>query len=188
MSAVGAFDHHRPLDEAEALLDVLGPFVASPDALTSWTMNAAPGRVCTFARVPRLSRGGVGERSRQLAGAGLLALLPQRLSGVAANLFDYRVRRTDVPFSAARLRGDEDRLTPDGRLLYDLLIDLADDRRPCPNNASLAALLGFRSGDRVRTVMGSLRQAGFVRVRVTPVAPGRQIEIVESGVMTGLAS
>jgi hypothetical protein len=172
---------HRPYDEEEPLLPVAGPFVSSNDALTAWVMNAAPGRICVYARISRLPKGGVGARARELRLAGLVTLLPQR--PVIAGMFDYRARRTPEPFCGGTPLPDDGDLRGDELLLYELVTRLADEGGLCPPNRSFAALLGIRHEDRVTRLFDKLKRRGLIRVRWAqgPTAPFRVIEVPAIG-------
>jgi len=176
-----AIASHRPLDDEEPLLPVAGPFMATNDALTSWAMNAAPGRVCVYARVSRLARGGVGERARQLQLAGLVTLLPQRRA--IAGMFDYRARRTVAPFCGGTALPDDSTLKGEEALLHDMIVRLADDGAPCPPNRDLAAMLGVRHEERVSRMLGRLQQRKLIAIRFVagPAAPIRVVDVVATG-------
>lgn len=183
---------HRPLEAEDALLSVAGPFVAAAHSVASWAMHAAPGRVCVYARVSRLSRGGVGERVRQLHAAGLLKMLPQRPAETAVGLFDYRAERTTLPFSHARPVPDEAGLSPDARLLFDLLVNVADDGQVCPSDRDLSALLGMKSSNQVGRLMAQLRGRHLISIEALAGAgsvPGaRIVTIAETGAATAAPS
>lgn len=179
---------HRPLEAEEALLSVAGPFVVAAHSVTSWTMHARPGLVCIYARVSRLSRGGVGERVRQLHAAGLLKMLPQRPAETAAGLFDYRAERTALPYHQARPVPDEAGLSPDARLLMDLLVSVADEGRACPSDRDLSALLGMKSSNQVGRLMAQLRARHLIGIAALPgvgrVPGGRVVTIAATGAST----
>lgn len=160
---------HRPLDSEEPLVMVASAFQASPQALTSWALNAAPSRICIYARAERLGRGGAGERARQLQEMGLVRLLPQRRYG-DSGLFDYRVQRTMAPFSAAAAMPDPSGLTPDARLLLDLLTSIADEGERCPSAERLAALLGFKNRETVQLLLRDLHSRHLIEWRMTRVS------------------
>jgi hypothetical protein len=172
---------HRPYEDEEPLLSIAGSFASSPDALTSWVMNAAPGRICIYARVGRLPKGGVGARARDLRLAGLVTLLPQR--PVLPGLFDYRAQRTPEPFIGGSVLPSDAALTGEEALLYQLVTRLADEGGLCPPNRSFAALLGIRHEERVSRLLERLKQRGLVRVRWVqgPTSPFRVIEVPAIG-------
>jgi len=172
---------HRPYDDEEPLLSIAGPFVSTADALTSWAMNAAPGRICIYARVGRLPKGGVGARARELRLAGLVSLLPQR--PVVPGVFDYRAQRTPEPFVGGSVLPNDAGLNCEEALLYELVTKLADQGGLCPPNRSFAALLGIRHEERVSRLFERLKQRGLVRVRWAqgPQAPFRVIEVPAIG-------
>lgn len=156
---------HRPMAEEELLFTPPCAFAATPAGLTAWAMHAGAGRVCVYARMARLARGGVGERARQLYAQGLVALLPQRPSSVAADrLFDYRMRRTDRAFRDAAAVPDDRGLAPDARLLLDLVaaFDAEDTVLPC--NRDLAALLGLKRPEQVTRLLGQLQHRALIAV------------------------
>lgn len=177
---------HRPIDAEEALLDVAGPFAAAAHSLTSWAMNAAPDRVCVYARITRLSRGGVGERARQLAAQGLVRLMPQRVVRDQPGLFDYRVQRTALRWSAARAVPDERGLSPDARMLFDLMAQIADEGERCPPDRDLAALLGFKRAEQAGRLMSELRRRSMIAIEHLGEAgaPLRVVTISETGAQT----
>ncbi len=176
---------HRPLEAVEAELMRAGSFVAAAHAIASWTMHAAPGRICVYARVERLSRGGVGERVRQLHAAGLLRMLPQRRA--ENGLFEYRAQRTALPFSQGRPVPDEAGLSAEARLLLDLLVQVADEGAVCPTDHDLAALLGMKSPSQVGRLMAQLRLRRLIATEMVPgpaKMPVRVVTIAETGAVT----
>lgn len=155
----------RPIEVCEEqLIAVGGAFQASAHDLVRWAMSAEPQQACIYARVTRLSRGGVGERARMLHAAGLVVLLPQRPSADMPGLFEYRVRRTTVPFRGVTATVREDGLRPDERMLLDLLSETADAGERCRSNRDLAALLGLKREDSVTRLMGRLSVGGHIAV------------------------
>lgn len=183
---LGGAASHRPLNDEEPLLMVAGAFAAAPHAVTSWAMHAAPGLICVYARVARLPRGGVGERVRQLHAAGLVKMLPQRPTESAPGLFDYRAERTALPYCQARPVPDEAGLSPDARLLFDLLVTVADQGRACPSDRDLSALLGMKSSNQVGRLMAQLRGRHLITTALE--GPGhalvRVVTIAETGAAT----
>ncbi|AJP72281.1 hypothetical protein [Sphingomonas hengshuiensis] len=176
---------HRPIDAEEPLAGMAGEFLASGHALTSWAMQAGPGRVCIYARVPRLGRGGVGERARQLHAMGLVKMLAQRPRG--DGLFDYRAERTALPFGQATAPPDAHGLRAEARLLFDLLQDLADKGERCPSDRDLAAMLGFKRSEMANRQMGELHRRALIRSVLVGLPMGgtvRVVTIVGSGCST----
>ncbi|QIG79969.1 hypothetical protein [Stakelama tenebrarum] len=183
------FAAHRPIDAGEPLAEGGGRFVAAPHALTSWAIAAGPGRVCIYARADRLPRGGVGERARQLHAQGLIRLRGQRRTD--GGLLEYLAERTGLSFAAAKAVPDEAGLSPDGRMLLDLLVALADAGERCPCDRALSAMLGFKHGHRAGTLMSELRTRGLIETRsLAASAPGampeklRVVRIRETGAET----
>ncbi len=185
--------HHRPLEAAEPLLLVAGPFAASADALSAWVMNAGEGRQCVYARAALCPRG-VGAMARQLMAQGLVTLRRHRHhgdDGQFSEVFDFKARRTALRFVDARPVATGDRLPLEDRLLLDLLVDLADREQPVPCNSDLAARIGVRGGNRVSKQLARLAHFNLIRVHhPEPMGPGialRRVEILETGAMTGAA-
>jgi hypothetical protein len=179
--------HFRPIDSEEPLATLDGAFQAAGHALTSWAMHAAAGRVCIYARVDRLGRGGVGERARQLHAQGIVKLLPQRRTD--SGLFEYRAERTGMRFADGdRTVPDPLGLRPEPRLMLDLLVQLAGEGARCPHDKVLAAMLGYRRTEAVQRHFSELRRRGLVRWELTAVTvPGdlvRVVTIVASGAQT----
>lgn len=175
---------HRPLSDEEPLLMVAGAFAAAPHAMTSWAMNAAAGSVCVYARIERLARGGVGERVRQLHAAGLVRMLPLRRA--EGGLFDYRAERTALPYSQARPVPDESGLSPDGRLLLDLLSRTADAGEKCPRDRDLAAMLGLKGAGQIGRLIAQLRNRHLITSKLIGPAHAsiRVVTIAETGAST----
>ncbi|WP_125958701.1 hypothetical protein [Sphingomonas koreensis] len=171
------------------MLEVAGTFVAMPHAVSTWVLHSAPGRVCVYARVDRLPRGGVGERVRHLHAAGLVKMLPQRRC--EGGLYDYRVQRTSLPFQQARPVPDEKGLSPNARLLMELLVAIADQGAQCPTDRDLAACLGLKHAHQVGHLMSVLRDRHLVRVdwhEAIVNMPVRVVTITDTGASTRLPS
>ncbi len=187
---LGGAAAHRPLNDEEPLLMVAGAFAAAPHAVTSWAVNAGPGLICVYARVSRLPRGGVGERVRQLHAAGLVKMLPQRPTDSAPGLFDYRAERTALPYHQARPIPDEAGLSPDARLLLDLLARIADAGEQCPRDRDLAAMLGLKGSAQIGRLIAQLRARNLITSQLEGPAHAmvRVVTIAETGASTGSPS
>jgi len=177
---------HRPFEGAECLIPHTGPFAATADGLSGWVSGAGAGRLCVYARAQQAPRG-VGARAHRLMLQGLITLQRTR-HAPGSPLFDFAARRTALPFAKARPVAANTTLPAEARLLLDLLVRFADDRRRCPTNPELAALLGVRSADLVSKHLAKLDQANLISIIRYEDLNFRQIEILETGAKTGMPS
>ncbi len=179
-----AYVQHRPFEGAECLIPFAGPFAATADGLSAWVSGAGADRICVYARAPQAPRA-VGARAHRLMLQGLITLRRTRHEP-GSSLFDFAARRTALAFANARPVAIDTTLPTEARLLLDLLVRLADDRRRCPSNPSLAAMLGVRSADLVSKHLAKLDQANLIAITRYEDLDFRQIEILETGAKTGM--
>ena len=118
-------------------------------------------------------------------GAGIVTLRRTRHQA-GGELFDYAAFRTARRFTGARLV-DEDRLSPTGRQLLDVLTALADRGAPCAGNAALGGAIGSKGTKAIIKALAELRDQGLIAIdrRVVRGAAERRMEIVETGASTG---
>lgn len=170
------------------LIETPGAFVVSPEQLIDWVIEVEEGERCVYARAATLNyHRALRERAQRLAAQGSVTLALQRFAA-DSGLFDYIARRTCLPVAADAPpppRSD-DALSSEARRVIELLVRYADQGAPCPSNRAIARACGLKDADASAYQVRRLAELGFILRKATPVEPGRQITIVETGARTGL--
>lgn len=179
---------------------VLGPLTLYADVavMEAWLESAAPGDELKYATGPALGRDApAGLLARQWADEGEVTLF-QRRPGPGKPL-EYVARRKDPPVQAkaARLFGDArgqqarpalgapmDFAETQAGQVFALLVKLAAQDLPCPNNRDIAAALELNSAEQVRYAITKLVRAGMIRVDAARTFDPRIITIVDTGART----
>ena len=179
---------------------VLGPLTLYADVavMAAWLESAAPGDELKYAIGPALGRDApAGLLARQWADEGEVTLF-QRRPGPGKPL-EYVARRKEPPVQAreSRLFGDARRRqarpvqgaptdfaeTQAGQV-FALLVRLAAQNLPCPNNRDIAAQLELNTAEQARYAMTKLVRAGMIRVEAPSTFDPRIVTIVETGART----
>lgn len=181
---------------------VLGPLTLYADVavMEAWLESAAPGDELKYATGPALGRdAAAGKLARSWADEGEVTLF-QRRPGPGKPL-EYVARRKEPQVrarqSGGRLFGSASRRTarPDlaapaafaetqaGRV-FGLLVQLAAQGLPCPNNRKIAETLEIDSAEQVRYAITKLVRAGMVRVEAASTFDPRVVTIIDTGART----
>ncbi len=172
----------------QPLLATPGAFVASPEQLIDWAIEAEEGDRCVYARVTSLGHhGAIRAQAQRLAGQHVLQLTQQRHEA-GNGLFDYIAKRTCAPWGAAPAPEpvSDDALTAEARRVLDLIVRRADAAAPLVSNRGIAKACGLRDADAAAYQLRVLSDRGFIIRTPVPVDPGRVITVVETGARTGM--
>ncbi len=152
----------------------------------AWLRRAQPGAELLYAIgcTPPVWAGAA-KLLRDMEAAGVVALSVER---PARGVKHYIARRSAVPVPATVAARPVLRpaRADDQQRMLDLLIDHADDARPCPSNADLAAALELTDGLRASYLLGCLEASGAIFREASAWMPGRIVTIVASGRATGI--
>lgn len=176
---------------------VLGPLTLYADVavMAAWLDSAAPGDELVYATGPALGKDApAAVLARQWREEGEVATHNRRVAG---GKLEHFMRRRIPPVSNARLFGDARRRLARPALgaptdfaetqagqVFALLVKLAAQDLPCPNNRDIAAALELNSAEQARYAITKLVRAGMIRVDAASTFDPRIITIVDTGART----